>query len=109
MNTPATSAKIKHILSRVSSFDLFISRFICSNILQYNTCFVLLQHIHCIKHIHILKGFSVGSVRRFVMSVPKQIEDPSVLRIWHDNSGDGNDASWYLSKVVLEDIQTQDK
>ena len=70
---------------------------------------VLLQHIHCIKHINILKGFSVGSVRRFVMSVPKQIEDPSVLRIWHDNSGDGNDASWYLSKVVLEDIQTQDK
>jgi len=107
MNTPATSANIKHILSGVSSFDLFISHDICSNILQYNTrLHIVTTHI---KHINILKGFSVGSVRRFVMSVPKQIEDPSVLRIWHDNSGSGNDASWYLSKVILEDIQTQDK
>lgn len=31
------------------------------------------------------------------------------LRIWHDNSGKGPNASWYLSFVVFRDVQTGDK
>ncbi|XP_052068761.1 uncharacterized protein LOC127708011 isoform X2 [Mytilus californianus] len=52
------------------------------------------------------RGFDVGSIRKFVMSVPKPINDPTVLKIWHDNSGQGNTASWYLNKIILEDVQT---
>ncbi|CAC5388020.1 PKD1L2 [Mytilus coruscus] len=55
------------------------------------------------------RGFGVGSIRKFVMSVPKQIHDPTVLKIWHDNSGQGNSASWYLNKIMLEDVQTSER
>ncbi|CAC5416734.1 PKD1L2 [Mytilus coruscus] len=55
------------------------------------------------------RGFGVGSIRNFVMSVSKPINDPSVLKIWHDNSGQGNSASWYLNKIILEDVQTSER
>lgn len=28
------------------------------------------------------------------------------IRVWHDNSGKGPNASWYLSYVVVRDVQT---
>lgn len=28
------------------------------------------------------------------------------LRIWHDNAGSGDLQSWYLNKVVIDDVQT---
>ncbi|KAK3089964.1 hypothetical protein FSP39_008050, partial [Pinctada imbricata] len=52
------------------------------------------------------KGFETASVRRFVMTTPKCIGDLSYLNIWHDNSGKGNQASWNLKKMVVDDIQT---
>ncbi|CAG2212910.1 PKD1L2 [Mytilus edulis] len=55
------------------------------------------------------RGFGVGSIRKFVMSVSEPINDPSVLKIWHDNSGQGNSASWYLNKIILEDVQTSER
>ncbi|CAG2251689.1 PKD1L2 [Mytilus edulis] len=55
------------------------------------------------------RSFDVGSIRKFVMSVPKPINDPTVLKIWHDNSGQGNSASWYLNKIILEDVQTGER
>lgn len=55
------------------------------------------------------QGFSVGSVRRFIMSTAVKINNPTAIKIWHDNSGSGNDASWYLSKIVMEDIETKEK
>ncbi|XP_076076044.1 polycystin-1-like protein 2 [Mytilus galloprovincialis] len=55
------------------------------------------------------RGFDVGSIRKFVMSVSKPINDPTVLKIWHDNSGQGNSASWYLNKILLENVQTSER
>lgn len=43
------------------------------------------------------------------MSMSKRINDPAVLKIWHDNSGIGKHASWYLNRITLEDIQTNEK
>lgn len=57
----------------------------------------------------LFQGFSTGSVRRFVMSKARRIGDPTAMKIWHDNSGVGHDASWYLAKIMIEDIQTQEK
>lgn len=31
------------------------------------------------------------------------------LHIWHDNSGKGPFASWYLRSVVVRDVQTDEK
>lgn len=31
------------------------------------------------------------------------------MRIWHDNSGKGKFASWYLNYVLVRDIQTHEK
>ena len=32
----------------------------------------------------------------------------SFIRIWHDNSGIGNYASWYLGVIVIRDMQTKE-
>jgi polycystin 1L2 len=31
------------------------------------------------------------------------------LRIWHDNSGKGSNASWFLKFVIVHDLQTREK
>jgi polycystin 1L2 len=31
------------------------------------------------------------------------------LRIWHDNSGVGSNASWFLKFVIVHDLQTREK
>jgi len=31
------------------------------------------------------------------------------IRIWHDNSGKGNNAGWYLNYIIVRDIHTQEK
>ncbi|RNA43377.1 polycystic kidney disease 1-like 2-like, partial [Brachionus plicatilis] len=28
------------------------------------------------------------------------------VRVWHDNSGEGNKASWYLKYILIRDLQT---
>ena len=31
------------------------------------------------------------------------------IRVWHDNSGVGDSASWYLKHVVIRDLQTNER
>jgi hypothetical protein len=31
------------------------------------------------------------------------------MKIWHDNSGSGDDASWYLKYIIVYDLQTKEK
>ena len=31
------------------------------------------------------------------------------VRIWHDNSGEGSAASWFLKYLIIRDLQTMDK
>ncbi|XP_064093787.1 uncharacterized protein LOC135206294 [Macrobrachium nipponense] len=42
----------------------------------------------------------------FVMAVPRPLGQLEFLRIWHDNSGKGPNASWYLNYIVFRDVQT---
>ncbi len=30
------------------------------------------------------------------------------LEVWHDSSGDGGEASWFLDKIVVRDLVTDD-
>jgi hypothetical protein len=31
------------------------------------------------------------------------------MRIWHDNSGRGSSASWFLKYIIVRDLQTMEK
>ena len=43
----------------------------------------------------------------FLLSRP--LGDLQYIRVWHDNSGRGNYASWYCTGFVVRDIQTNEK
>lgn len=43
------------------------------------------------------------------MATPKKMTELTAIKIWHDNSGTGGNASWYLNKIIMEDIQTNEK
>ena len=42
---------------------------------------------------------------QFLMSSHVSLGLLTHLRIWHDNKGQGEMASWYLSKIVVTDLQ----
>lgn len=52
------------------------------------------------------KFFPRNSTRHFVMTTDQHLGNMNFLRIWHDSSGTGNSASWYLSKIVVEDLHS---
>ena len=35
--------------------------------------------------------------------------DLTYIKIWHDNSGKGDDASWFLKFIIIHDLQTREK
>lgn len=53
--------------------------------------------------------FRKGGEDRFVMAVPRKLGKLTYLRIWHDNSGKGAMRSWFLSFVVVKDVQTKEQ
>jgi hypothetical protein len=55
------------------------------------------------------KTFRKGEKDVFVMAVSAPLGKLNYLRIWHDNSGKGNMRSWFLSYVVVKDIQTKER
>ncbi|CAF1071686.1 unnamed protein product [Adineta steineri] len=50
-----------------------------------------------------------GGIDAFVMSVPKSLGLLNYIRIWHDNSGKGTSASWFLKYIIVRDLQTMEK
>ncbi|XP_070548690.1 polycystin-1-like protein 2 isoform X2 [Ptychodera flava] len=53
--------------------------------------------------------FEKGSISKFVLACQGPLGRLRSLRIWHDNSGQGKNASWFLSRVEVVDIQTTDR
>ena len=31
------------------------------------------------------------------------------IRIWHDNTGQGSSAGWFLKSIIIRDLQTMEK
>ncbi|XP_033737386.1 polycystic kidney disease protein 1-like 2 [Pecten maximus] len=50
-----------------------------------------------------------GSVNNYLLSVPFNLGNLVFLRIWHDNSGKGKDADWFLNMVLIKDLQNNQK
>ncbi|XP_063604126.1 uncharacterized protein LOC134779789 [Penaeus indicus] len=53
--------------------------------------------------------FKRNGVDIFVMAVPEALGNLQFLRIWHDNSGKGAEASWYVRYIIFRDVQTGQK
>lgn len=53
-----------------------------------------------------LQVLSRGSVTSFIMDVSESLGDISYLRIWHDNSGQAENADWFFKMMVVKDMQT---
>ncbi len=54
-------------------------------------------------------AFQRSSVDTFLMSVKRPLGDLIYMKIWHDNSGHGDKASWFLKRVIVRDLQTKEK
>ncbi|CAF1484404.1 unnamed protein product, partial [Adineta steineri] len=50
-----------------------------------------------------------GGIDSFIIAVPKSLGLLNYIRIWHDNTGEGSSASWYLKYIIVRDLQTMDK
>ena len=54
----------------------------------------------------VMQELTTGSVLSYIVSTKHDLGHVFFLRVWHDDSGPGQHASWYLSRVVLEDLQS---
>ena len=54
-------------------------------------------------------SFRRGGIDSFVISTVKPLGELICIKIWHDNSGKKEMASWYLKQVVVHDLQTREK
>ncbi|UJR27333.1 hypothetical protein I4U23_008626 [Adineta vaga] len=50
-----------------------------------------------------------GGIDSFIMAVPKSLGRLNYMRVWHDNSGSGNKASWFLKYIIVRNLQTMEK
>ncbi|XP_062590863.1 uncharacterized protein LOC134252407 [Saccostrea cucullata] len=55
----------------------------------------------------ISEGFQTSSIKHFFMGTEFSLGDLTCLQISHDNAGSGDFQSWYLNKVVIDDVQTR--
>ena len=53
--------------------------------------------------------FKKGALDTFLMSVPKSLGHLHYMTIWHDNSGIREMQPWYLSYIIIHDLQTGQK
>lgn len=53
--------------------------------------------------------FRRGGIDCFILTTKKLIGTIDYIKIWHDNSGRGDSASWYLNYLIVQDLQTNQK
>jgi hypothetical protein len=54
-------------------------------------------------------SFRRGGIDSFVISTVKPLGRLIFIKIWHDNSGKNEMASWYLKHIIVHDLQTREK
>ncbi len=43
------------------------------------------------------------------MLIHRPLGNLTYLRVWHDNSGEGNNGSWFLKYIIIHDLQTREQ
>jgi polycystin 1L2 len=62
------------------------------------------RYLFILKHIHILRfKFNMA------LKLNRSLGSLNYVKIWHDNSGEGDFASWYLKHIIVHDLQTREK
>ncbi|XP_062613252.1 location of vulva defective 1-like [Saccostrea cucullata] len=54
-------------------------------------------------------GFSTASVKMFLFGTNDSLGDIKYVRVWHDNLGPPGEQSWFLSKIIVDDLQTNER
>ena len=44
-------------------------------------------------------------MNNYILSVPSSLGPLIYMRVWHDNSGPGSEADWFLDRIVMTDLQ----
>jgi polycystin 1L2 len=55
------------------------------------------------------KAFRRGGIDSFIVSTIEPLNELLWIKIWHDNSGKNEMASWYLKHVIVHDLKTREK
>ena len=66
---------------------------------KYSTISACINRVYFIS----LQNFNNGDINSFSFNTHHNLGGVYMVRIWHDNSGEGNKASWYLSKIIVLD------
>ena len=56
----------------------------------------------------IVQEFHTGSIMTFLLATTDDLGPLQHLHVWHDNSGTGRYASWYLSQILVHDIAKEE-
>ncbi|KAL3314593.1 polycystic kidney disease 1-like 2 [Cichlidogyrus casuarinus] len=48
-----------------------------------------------------------SSLDRFLLAVPRPLGQLKFIRLWHNNAGEGDKASWYCNYVTITDLQNK--
>ncbi len=55
------------------------------------------------------QGFTRGSTMIYQLSTVHTLGKLHYIRIWHDSSGKGKWADWFLSEIGIQDLQTNER
>jgi hypothetical protein len=76
-------------------------------------CLIVAEMIHLFILVMGLNLFLINFLRNkniILMKLKRPLGELQALKIFHDNSGkDGNQSSWYLKNIVVQDLQTRNK
>ena len=56
-----------------------------------------------------VQALDTGSVMSFILATTQALGDLRHVRVWHDDSGPDDKGSWYLGRLVAEDLQNGDR
>ena len=77
-----------------------------SEILQVNFLYILrASYINSVFSTHQVP-YTPSSVVHMLLREPKALGTLTHIHIWHDNKGKGENRSWYLDQIVVQEVRT---
>ncbi|XP_078587448.1 uncharacterized protein LOC144868752 [Branchiostoma floridae x Branchiostoma japonicum] len=55
------------------------------------------------------QGFTRGSICHMAMATDESLGPLVNIRLWHDNSGKGEHGSWFCDRIVIQDLETNER
>ncbi len=55
------------------------------------------------------RRISIDSMTTFFPSHCRSLGLLNYIRLWHDNTGQGSSASWFLKYIIIRDLQSMNK